>query len=364
MSVSSTPDNMPSAASPTDESVRFVRQVREIVKDLIVPDARIYWFDMLVTITVAQLCFAVYAESTLWSPTFWVSYLVAGIAFYRATVFSHEIAHFRDGTFKAFRLVWNIFCGVPLMFPEFLYEDHKAHHVNHSYGTAEDGEYLPFGRNPISMIVRYVLQVFLVPVAGVFRFMVLAPLSWCIPSMRPWVLGRTTNAVSIALNYQLPIPKDPAHLRLWKLQEVACFVYGAGVFTLIGFGVLPWTILVRIYFLFLFSSGLNYARTLGAHRYLSQGGAATYLEQLLDSYTIPGNPVLTEIWAPLGMRYHALHHLVPSMPYHNMGKAHRRLIRDLPEDSPYRDTIRGNLRQAVLEVVRNAWNSERRTVTA
>jgi fatty acid desaturase len=136
------------------------------------------------------------------------------------------------------------------------------------------------------------------------------------------------------------------------------------VFSLIGFGVLPWTILVRIYFLFLFSSGLNYARTLGAHRYLSRGGAATYLEQLLDSYTIPGNPLLTEIWAPLGMRYHALHHLVPSMPYHNMGKAHRRLIRDLPKDSPYRETIRGNLRSAVLEVVRNAWNSGHQTATA
>jgi fatty acid desaturase len=250
------------------------------------------------------------------------------------------------------------------MFPEFLYEDHKAHHVNHSYGTAEDGEYLPFGRRPVKLILFYVLQVFLVPVMGIFRFVILAPLSWCIPSIRTWVLHRTTNAVTIDLKFNLTIPKDPAHLRLWKLQEVACFVYGVSVFTLIGVGVLPWTILLRIYFLFLFSSSLNYARTLGAHRYLSHGGAATYLEQLLDSYTIPGNPLLTEIWAPLGMRYHALHHLVPSMPYHNMGKAHRRLIRELPSDSPYRETIRRNLRQAVSEVIVHAWRSQKNPATA
>jgi fatty acid desaturase len=45
-----------------------------------------------------------------------------------------------------------------------------------------------------------------------------------------------------------------------------------------------------------------------------------------------------ELWAPVGLRYHALHHLFPSLPYHNLGKAHRRLMRELPADSPYRQT--------------------------
>src|SRR5690606_33123142 len=99
--------------------------------------------------------------------------------------------------------------------------------------------------------------------------------------------------------------------------------------------------------------------TLGAHRYLSRGEPATYLDQLLDSYTIPGNPILTELWAPLGMRYHALHHIVPSMPYHNMGIAHRRLVQALPANSPYRETIRPNLLHAVSEVLQHAWTSGR-----
>jgi len=27
----------------------------------------------------------------------------------------------------------------------------------------------------------------------------------------------------------------------------------------------------------------------------------------------------------VGLRYHALHHLMPSLPYHSLGEAHRRL---------------------------------------
>jgi fatty acid desaturase len=90
---------------------------------------------------------------------------------------------------------------------------------------------------------------------------------------------------------------------------------------------------------------------------LRDGETATYLEQLLDSNTFPGHPLLTELWAPLGMRYHALHHLVPSMPYHNMGRAHRRLMRELPADSPYRGTVRRHLGQAVAEIIRHAWQA-------
>jgi fatty acid desaturase len=364
MSTATASERVESGVVQPDESARFVRQVREIVKDLIQPNPVIYWTDLLITLVVANVAFAFYVESPLWSAAFWLGYVVGAIASYRCTVFSHEIAHFRVGTFRAFRLVWNTFCGVPLMFPEFLYEDHKSHHVNHSYGTAEDGEYLPLGRGTLVDIGLYLAQIFLVPIMGIVRFLILAPLSWCVPSIRTWVLGRSTNAVTINLKYQLPIPKDEAQLRLWKIQEVACFAYGVAFLTLIGLGVLPWTILIKIYFLFLLVATLNYSRTLGAHRYLSHGGPATYLEQLLDSYTIPGHPLFTEIWAPLGMRYHALHHLVPSMPYHNMGKAHRRLVRQLPADSPYRETIRPHLGQAVFEVVRAAWYSGRKVPAA
>lgn len=38
---------------------------------------------------------------------------------------------------------------------------------------------------------------------------------------------------------------------------------------------------------------------------------------------------------PVGLRYHALHHLLPSLPYHALGEAHRRISAALTPDSPY-----------------------------
>lgn len=339
-----------------DDSIRFVRQISDIVRDLIVPNPVIYWTDFLLTITLGNVALMWCMESPLWTPTFWLTYVVAGISFYRATVFSHELTHFRQGTMKGFRFAWNALCGVPFMFPTFLYDDHKAHHTNHKFGTPADSEYLPLGHGSWLGIVHFMSKIFLVPVMGTFRFVILAPIAWVFPSQRARVWSQSSAAVSLNLAHRRPQP-TAAEARSWLMQEIVCFVYAITVFTLMGFGVLPWTLLVYYYFTFLLVALLNYTRTLGAHRYLHDGEPMTYVEQLLDSNTFPGHPLLTELWAPLGMRYHALHHLVPSLPYHNMGIAHRRLMRELPEDSPYRQTVRKNLGEALGELIRHSWQS-------
>jgi fatty acid desaturase len=51
----------------------------------------------------------------------------------------------------------------------------------------------------------------------------------------------------------------------------------------------------------------------------------TVTAQYLDSVNVPPPAPLSMLWAPVGLRYHALHHLMPSMPYHSLGEAHRRL---------------------------------------
>jgi fatty acid desaturase len=55
------------------------------------------------------------------------------------------------------------------------------------------------------------------------------------------------------------------------------------------------------------------------------------------------------VWAPLGLRYHAIHHLLPAVPCHNLGLAHRRLTNALPADSPYHQTRQAGLWSAILD---------------
>jgi hypothetical protein len=69
----------------------------------------------------------------------------------------------------------------------------------------------------------------------------------------------------------------------------------------------------------------------------------TFEQQLLDSCDYPHRPWITELWGPTGTRYHATHHLFPSMPYHNLGIAHRRLMAELPPESIYRETCKISL---------------------
>jgi fatty acid desaturase len=41
---------------------------------------------------------------------------------------------------------------------------------------------------------------------------------------------------------------------------------------------------------------------------------------------------------PVGLRFHALHHMLPSLPYHSLSEAHRILMTALPSDSIYFQT--------------------------
>ena len=56
---------------------------------------------------------------------------------------------------------------------------------------------------------------------------------------------------------------------------------------------------------------------------------------ILDSCNFTTSDPLTLLFFPFSIRYHALHHLFPSMPYHNLKQAHEHLAAVLPADSPY-----------------------------
>lgn len=315
-------------------------EARHLVKDLFAPNPWLYWTDFLISLFVGALAFGLVRRVI---PSFTVAQLVlfvlSGVLYYRAALFIHETVHLRDKTFKVFRFVWNLLCGIPFLMPSFFYYTHVDHHMRKHFGTEQDGEYLALATMAPRHILLYLVQPFVIPILAIVRFLILAPIGWAIPSFRRFV-HRHASSLVMDPSYIRPLPTRRM-LRIFRVQEVACFLWIVGCIVVslkVGgprraFGFLSQAYLVSVFILM-----LNHVRTLGAHRYTNAGGEMTFVDQLLDSVNYPNWSIWTFMWAPVGLRYHALHHLFPSMPYHNLGKAHRRLMANLPADSPYRQT--------------------------
>ncbi len=331
-----------------------IAQARHIVKELFTPSPLIYWTDFLVSALGGMVCFFLVRRVL---PPFSLAQAIAFVAccllFYRAVLFTHELTHLRGGTFRGFRIAWNLLCGIPLLMPSFTYYTHVHHHMRKHFGTKHDGEYLPLATKPWWHLLVYLCQPLVIPIIAVVRFLLLAPISWFSPPFRDW-LHRHASSMVMDPRYIRPLPSRQA-LRIFRLQEVLCVLWTAGVAAALVAGVVPFGFLPTAYLVSVCILFLNALRTLGAHRYTNAGGEMTFLDQLLDSINYPRHPILSSLWAPVGLRFHALHHLFPSLPYHNLAKAHRLLMAHLPPDSPYRRTESPGLTVSLLQL----WQTSR-----
>ena len=343
-------------------------EARSIVGEYFTPNPWVYWPDFLLSMAIGIGAFMlvglpeILTTNIAWHwPIRIVGFLVSSLLFYRCALFIHELVHIRDGEFMAFRFVWNILCGIPFLVPSFLYYTHLDHHRRKHYGTQEDGEYIPLASQPAWQIVYYLSQVLVIPVLAVIRFGLLTPLTWISRPIRDLVHRRASSMI-MDPSYIRPLP-TPKTLRIIRLQEVLCFLWIWFIvfrmtmsFGLVFDGPLPIWFLVHVYLMALFIVGINAIRTLGAHRWTNPGGGEmNFVDQMLDSVNYPKNPLIGALWAPVGLRFHALHHIFPTMPYHALAEAHRRLIRDLPADSPYRKCSADSL----ADVIGTLWQRAR-----
>src|SRR4051812_14077453 len=339
MSNTATLERTTAAAPAQRDSARakddaaMLKAAANLTRDLNAPKAAIYWADMLAS---ALLGYAALFAAMLVAPT-WLAVgcgLVAVLALYRAGSFIHELTHIKKGAVKGFRFAWNLLVGIPLLIPSFMYEGvHNQHHAKRYYGTVDDPEYLP-----LALMHPWTLPVFLIvaalaPIGMLIRFGILAPLSLLSPKLRSLVVGRYSG-LQINPKFVRPAPEGE-FARDWALQEAACSVWAIALVAMVASGVVP----LGVFLIFLaVSSGvmfLNQIRTLVAHLWENDGEAMSVTAQYLDSVNVPPPGTLPALWAPVGLRYHALHHLLPGVPYHNLGEAHRRLCGELEVDSIY-----------------------------
>lgn len=329
-------------------------EAKRITQDLFNPNPWIYWVDFLFNVALGWAAFVVAVKSRDFSLVQCGSFLIAGFALYRAVIFVHELTHLKKGTFKTFHVVWNLLCGFPLMVPSMLYMGvHIDHHKQKLYGTKDDHEYFDFALEKPYRILAFLLTMLLAPAVFLVRFLVATPLSYIIQPLRK-PLWEMASSLAVGAGFKRPLP-DEREKHIWWVQEFTTFAYAATGITLMALGILSWKVLALWYLAAVFILFTNGLRTLVAHCYRNPPNhEMSFSEQFLDSIDIPGNPLTTPLWAPVGLRFHATHHLFPGMPYHSLGAAHRRLMDQLPPGNPYPLVVRKSLGTALAQLWREA----------
>lgn len=327
------PSAAPIAKAAIKDDMAMIRAASELTRDLTSANPRLYYADFLAS---ALLGYAGVAVAIMAQPL-WLALagaLVAVLALYRAGSFIHEITHIRPGAVPGFRLVWNILVGVPMLAPSFMYEGiHSLHHNRTKYGTVEDPEYLPLALMKPWTVPLFVMAAAFAPLALLLRYGVLTPLSLLIPPLRRMVVARYSGLVINPMFRRKP-PEGELR-RNWAWQEAGASLWALTLIIGTATGLLP--LRAVLIFLGIVSAALvlNQIRTLVAHLWENDGSVLTVTAQFLDSVNVPPPGLLPELWAPVGLRYHAIHHLLPGVPYHNLAEAHRRLSGALPTDSQY-----------------------------
>jgi fatty acid desaturase len=320
------------ASAHSTPGARQVVAAYALVRDLMRPSPARYWGELLLCGSAAWLAFLVAVVLPLGGAGMWFALLAAALLFYRASIFIHELTHQHRKELPGFHLAWNLFIGVPLLLPSVLYEGvHKVHHAKATYGTSNDPEYLPFASRP-ALALAFLVAGLLAPLYLFIRFFIDAPISWAAPRFRGFVERRASAFCMNPLYSRTMTAEERRRLFHWEIVLLAVWTpfLAATIY-----GWLPWKWLPLWYVMYAALATINHARELVAHRYRSDGQPLDHAGQLRDTLDTPG-ACWTVLWAPLGLRFHALHHLFPRLPYHNLAEAHRRLIRWLPAEAMYR----------------------------
>lgn len=304
----------------------------------------LYWCDFLLSSFLGNLFiyFSVIAASFSVQQVFYIS--LSTIFLFRSALFVHEDSHF-GSKIKGFTWGYNLIFGFLHKLPSYSYQPHRQHHAVNTYGTINDPEYdLIIDRPAFTLLLPFVSMA-LIPIFSLIRYgFIPLILPFIGDQGRSWVyIHISTLVMNLQFKRNLPTKEERKD---WYIQDFFCCIYNTVLFVLMILGVLPWKLLwvwlAVMYVVYV----INFYRVITSHTYLSRFNKTTFKQQILDSINIPS--IFWSMWLyPVGLKYHALHHMYPNIPYHNLGKAHKWLISELPDKHPYRTTVSSSYFNAV-----------------
>lgn len=324
-------------AIQSEQWIRDARAaMRESETDFFQVSPFIYWRDFLLSVTLAYTAATIYLAAPVFS---WVQILAFPIAvfwLYRTGSLIHEVAHLNQKEMRTFKIVWNLVAGVPMLTPSpFFSAHHRDHHSQRLFGTKRDPEYVVnyFRPGSLPSLLMYAAVVLMFPLLVVVRF-ILTPLTFLHPKLREFVLTRCSSLM-MNPHYVRRVNRDER--RKITAVEVLCCLRAAAIPLGVLIGTAPWSRMPLLYLLGVSTLILNQMRLLADHHYAGEGEKMSFSDHLRDSCNYTSRDFLTWLFFPFSIRYHALHHLFPSLPYHNLAAANAYLMNRLPADSPYRE---------------------------
>ncbi|MCO4772611.1 MAG: fatty acid desaturase [Deltaproteobacteria bacterium] len=296
----------------------------------------VYWGDFLGSAAIGWGTFALAFALPPTTLAYWAFSLASAVAFLRAAYFVHELSHRTSKELPGFHAAWNVLIGIPILVPSFMMWPHREHHRPATYGTTEDPEYAPVPAWSLGRIAGAIAIYAVVPGMLAARF-AFAPIGLLVPAARRHAISKVSTA---DIDHHYVRPPIPAEDRpRFLLLEVACFLFAWAAIGATLMGWIPLWLHGHRWLVMAIALMLNHARLLAIHRYEGDWSARSLEQQTLDTWTMGPESPLTELVAPVGSRFHALHHELPGLPYHALPAAHRTLMEELPADHPYRETV-------------------------
>lgn len=324
----------------SNETSEWIRTARSVLKDsetdfFETQPAR-YWFDFLTSTTLAYVSATLYLTAELFSVMQVVAFFFAVFWLYRSGSLIHEVAHLPKNEMRVFKVTWNLVVGVITLAPStFFSSHHRDHHSGRMYGTPQDPEYVVnvFRRGSILSILFYVLHICVFPAFVFLRFF-LAPLTFIHPRVRDFTLRRLS---SFTLNWKYERNITRLDRKSFVAIELLCWLRASAILLGVFLGITMWARIPLLYLLATSTLMFNQMRQLADHHFESDGDPMSVPDHIMDSCNHTQRDFFTWMFFPFAIKFHALHHLFPSLPYHNLESAHEYLSETLPVDSPYHD---------------------------